>query len=399
MFYKIEDALADLKKGKPIIVVDDENRENEGDFVALSEKATPELINFFITHGRGLVCTTITGDRARELNLNMMVDENTDPYGTAFTISVDHEKTETGISAFERAETIQALIDEKSVAEDFKRPGHVFPLIAMDGGVFERKGHTEASVDLAKLCGVAPSAVICEIINEDGTMSRLPQLQELAEKFDLKLIHIEDLIKYKQKNESLVKREVEAMLPMQNYVTFKVIGYSNQLDNKEHIAVVKGDLDSNKPILVRIHSECLTGDVFGSKRCDCGPQLDSALEQIDEEGAGVVIYLRQEGRGIGLLNKLKAYKLQSEGLDTLEANEALGFPADARDYTVAAQILKDLGVHSMRLLTNNPEKLAAMKQHNIEVVERVPHYTTIYNENKQYILTKIEKFGHLTKNN
>ncbi|MBU5465949.1 bifunctional 3,4-dihydroxy-2-butanone-4-phosphate synthase/GTP cyclohydrolase II [Virgibacillus sp. MSJ-26] len=399
MFYKIEDALADLKKGKPIIVVDDENRENEGDFVALSEKATPELINFFITHGRGLVCTTITSDRARKLNLNMMVDENTDPYGTAFTISVDHEKTETGISAFERAETIQALIDEKSVAEDFKRPGHVFPLIAKNGGVFERKGHTEASVDLAKLCDVAPSAVICEIINEDGTMSRLPQLQELAEKFDLKLIHIEDLIKYKQKNESLVQREVETMLPMQNYGTFKVIGYSNQLDNKEHIAVVKGDLDSNKPILVRIHSECLTGDVFGSKRCDCGPQLDSALEQISEEGAGVVIYLRQEGRGIGLLNKLKAYKLQSEGLDTLEANEALGFQADERDYTVAAQILKDLGIHSMRLLTNNPEKIAAMKQHNIDVVERVPHYTTVYQENKQYILTKIEKFGHLTKNN
>lgn len=399
MFHTIGDALADLKQGKPIIVVDDEDRENEGDFVALSDHITPELINFMITHGKGLVCTTLTSERAEELKLNMMTDDNTDPYGTAFTVSVDHESTETGISAYERAATIQSLIDPKAKAGDFKRPGHVFPLVAKDGGVFKRKGHTEASIDLAKLCGATPSAVICEIINADGTMARVPELKQMAERFNLKLIHIEALLAYKKKHERLVNREVETWLPTEKYGMLRAIGYSNQLEDKEHTAFVKGDparFDKDKPILVRIHSECLTGDLLGSKRCDCGPQLDHALKQMEEEGSGVLIYMRQEGRGIGLLNKLKAYKLQSEGLDTLEANEALGFGGDERDYTVAAQILKDLDATSVRLLTNNPDKIEALREHDIDVVERVPHYTTVFEENKQYILTKIEKFGHLT---
>lgn len=399
MFHTIGEALADLKQGKPIIVVDDEDRENEGDFVALSDHITPELINFMITHGKGLVCTTLTSERAEELKLNMMTDDNTDPYGTAFTVSVDHESTETGISAYERAATIQSLIDPKAKAGDFKRPGHVFPLVAKDGGVFKRKGHTEASIDLAKLCGATPSAVICEIINADGTMARVPELKQMAERFNLKLIHIEALLAYKKKHERLVNREVETWLPTEKYGMLRAIGYSNQLEDKEHTAFVKGDparFDKDKPILVRIHSECLTGDLLGSKRCDCGPQLDHALKQMEEEGSGVLIYMRQEGRGIGLLNKLKAYKLQSEGLDTLEANEALGFGGDERDYTVAAQILKDLDATSVRLLTNNPDKIEALREHDIDVVERVPHYTTVFEENKQYILTKIEKFGHLT---
>lgn len=399
MFHTIGDALADLKQGKPIIVVDDEDRENEGDFVALSDHITPELINFMITHGKGLVCTTLTSERAEELKLNMMTDDNTDPYGTAFTVSVDHESTETGISAYERAATIQSLLDPKAKAGDFKRPGHVFPLVAKDGGVFKRKGHTEASIDLAKLCGATPSAVICEIINADGTMARVPELKQMAERFNLKLIHIEALLAYKKKHERLVNREVETWLPTEKYGMLRAIGYSNQLEDKEHTAFVKGDparFDKDKPILVRIHSECLTGDLLGSKRCDCGPQLDHALKQMEEEGSGVLIYMRQEGRGIGLLNKLKAYKLQSEGLDTLEANEALGFGGDERDYTVAAQILKDLDATSVRLLTNNPDKIEALREHDIDVVERVPHYTTVFEENKQYILTKIEKFGHLT---
>ncbi|HLR51414.1 MAG TPA: bifunctional 3,4-dihydroxy-2-butanone-4-phosphate synthase/GTP cyclohydrolase II [Candidatus Avamphibacillus sp.] len=396
MFHTIEEALSDLKKGKPIIVVDDEKRENEGDFVALSDRVTPELINFMITHGKGLVCTTITSERARELNLDRMTDEITDPYETAFTVSVDHQSTETGISAFERATTIKSLVDKNAMASDFKRPGHVFPLVAKEGGVFERKGHTEASIELAKLCGAIPSAVICEIINKDGTMARLPELKILGKTFNLKVIHIEKLIEYKKKNECLVNREIGTSLPTETYGTLRAIGYSNLLDDKEHIAFVKGNLDTTDPILVRIHSECLTGDVFGSKRCDCGSQLDNALKQMKEEGAGILIYLRQEGRGIGLLNKLKAYKLQSEGMDTLEANEALGFSGDDRDYTVAAQILKDLGITSVRLLTNNPDKLKTLGEHGIDVVERIPHYTTISRENKQYILTKIEKFGHLT---
>src|SRR5699024_3903383 len=372
MFHTIDEALLDLKKGKPIIVVDNEDRENEGDLVALSEKVTPELINFMITHGKGLVCTTITSDRANELNLDMMVNENSDPFKTAFTVSVDHENTETGISAFERAETIQALIDKNTKASEFKRPGHIFPLIGKKGGVFVRKGHTEASLDLAKLCEAIPSAVICEIINDDGTMARVPHLYHMAEQFNLKMIHIDELIEYKKKHDILVKREIEAVLPTEKYGTFNVVGYTNQLDDEEHIALVKGNINEDGPVLVRVHSECLTGDVFGSKRCDCGPQLDEALKQMHAVGAGILIYLRQEGRGIGLLNKLKAYKLQSEGLDTLDANEALGFSADERDYTVATHILKELGVHSIKLLTNNPEKINAMSKHDIDVVERMP---------------------------
>lgn len=398
MFHTIEEALIELKKGKPIIVVDDEDRENEGDIVALADKTTPELINFMITYGKGLVCMPLTTARASELNLKPMTDENTDPYQTAFTVSVDHKETTTGISAFERAATIQALIDEKAEPRDFKRPGHIFPLVAKEGGVFERKGHTEAAVDLAKLCGATPAAVICEIITEDGTMARLPELEKMTVKFDLKMIHIEELIKFKKQNERIVKREIEAMLPTESHGLFKVIGYSNRLDDKEHIALVKGTPTNDSSTVVRIHSECLTGDVLGSKRCDCGPQLDEALKQLNEAKSGVLIYLRQEGRGIGLLNKLKAYKLQSEGLDTLEANEALGFPGDGRDYTVAACILKELGIDSIRLLTNNPDKIAALDQHGINVVERIPLYTTVYEENKSYISTKIKKFGHLAQN-
>src|SRR5690625_2084125 len=398
MFHTIDEALIDLKKGKPIIVVDNEDRENEGDLVALSEKVTPELVNFMITHGKGLVCTTITSDRAKALNLDMMVDENSDPFKTAFTVSVDHEGTETGISAFERAETIQALINDNTKANEFKRPGHVFPLIGKEGGVFVRKGHTEASLDLAKLCGAMPSAVICEIINDDGTMARVPDLHQMAEQFNLKMIHIEELIEYKKKYDTLVKREIEAVLPTEKHGMCKDVGYTNQLDDEEHIALVKRNLNADEPVLVRVHSECLTGDVFGSKRCDCGPQLDEALKQMHATLAGVLIYLRQEGRGIGLLNKLKAYKLQSEGLDTLDANEALGFSADERDYTIAAHMLKDLGVHSIKLLTNNPEKINAMSKHDIDVVERMPLHTSVHKENKQYMLTKIERFGHLAKN-
>lgn len=396
MFDSIEDALIDLKAGKPVIVVDDENRENEGDLVALSDQVTPEVINFMITHARGLVCTTITETLAQKLNLNLMTKNSTDPLGTAFTISIDHKETTTGISAYERALTIKALTDPNSIDTDFKRPGHVFPLIGKAGGVLTREGHTEASIDLASLCGAEPSGVICEIIKEDGTMARLPELKQTADQFDLKLISIEELVAYRKLTENLVKREAEISLPTDNYGSFNVIGYSNELDDKEHIALVKGDIQTDQPVYVRIHSECLTGDVFGSRKCDCGSQLNNALEKINEDQAGVLIYLRQEGRGIGLINKLKAYSLQEQGMDTLEANEALGFPGDSRDYTVAAHILKDLDVKNIKLLTNNPDKVAAMRNLGINIVERVPHYPAVHDDNKAYIETKIEKFGHLS---
>ncbi len=394
MFHKVEEAIEELKKGKVVIVCDDEDRENEGDFIALAEKTTPEVINFMATHGRGLICTPVNEEIAHKLNLHPMVVNNTDVHGTAFTVSIDHISSTTGISAYERSATVMALVNEATVASDFQRPGHIFPLIAKDGGVLQRAGHTEAAVDLAVLAGGKPAGVICEIMNEDGTMARVPDLTKIAEQFDLKMITIKDLIAYRRKHDQLISREVEVSLPTA-FGDFKAVGYTNKLDNKEHVALIKGDIDHNSPVLVRVHSECLTGDVFGSERCDCGPQLHAALTQIEEEGRGILLYMRQEGRGIGLLNKLRAYKLQEEGYDTVEANEKLGFAADLREYGIGAQILKDLGVKQMKLLTNNPRKITGLKGYDLEVVERVPLQMPAVDANKKYLDTKAKKLGHL----
>lgn len=391
---RVEEAIYELMRGKVIIVVDDEDRENEGDFVALAEKATPEVINFMITEGRGLVCMPITAERAEELDLKPMVAQNTDFHGTAFTVSIDHVDTTTGISAYERSLTVKAIMDPNAKPSDFRRPGHMFPLIAKKGGVLRRAGHTEAAVDLARMCGSYPAGVICEVIKEDGTMARLPDLVKIAKQFDLKLISVKDLIHYRNEKEKLVTREVEVRMPT-DYGEFRAIAYTNDVDSKEHVALVKGEIDGEEPVLVRVHSECLTGDVFHSHRCDCGSQFEAALQQIEEAGNGVLLYMRQEGRGIGLVNKLKAYKLQEQGLDTVDANLKLGFPADLRDYGIGAQILKDLGVRKIRLLTNNPRKITGLEGYGLEVVQRVPIQMTENEDNSNYLHTKQKKLGHL----
>lgn len=393
---RIEDALEDLRQGKMIILVDEADRENEGDLVMAAEKATPDMVNFMAMHGRGLICLTLTEEKADQLDLPLMVSDNTSKFKTAFTVSIEAKKgVTTGISAADRSTTILAAIADNSSADDISRPGHIFPLRAKPGGVLIRAGQTEGSVDLARLAGLKPSGVICEIMNDDGTMSRMPDLEKFAKKHDMKIVTTADLIKYRMVKESLVSRAAETMIPTFYGGDFKAIAYDNQVDSHEHLALVKGEIDPEEAILVRVHSECLTGDVFGSQRCDCGPQLHTAMKTIEKEGKGVIVYMHQEGRGIGLANKLKAYALQDEGKDTVEANEILGFKSDLRDYGLGAQILVDLGIKKMKLMTNNPKKIVGLEGYGLEIVERVPIQMSPTKDNVKYLETKRRKMGHL----
>jgi 3,4-dihydroxy 2-butanone 4-phosphate synthase/GTP cyclohydrolase II len=391
----VEDAIADIKAGKVVIVVDDADRENEGDFITAARNATPEVINFMATHGRGLICAPLIEDRCNELGLQLMVTDNTAVYETPFTVSVDligHGCT-TGISASDRSKTIKALIDPTIKPEELGKPGHIFPLKAKRGGVLRRTGHTEATIDLARMAGFEPAGVLVEIMNEDGTMARLPELLEMAKKFNLKIISIEDMIAYRLRTESLIEREVKIKLPTK-IGNFDLYAYKQTTTGQEHLALVKGEWEKDEAVLVRVHSSCLTGDIFGSCRCDCGPQLEKAMEMVEKEGKGVIVYMNQEGRGIGLLNKLKAYKLQEEGRDTVEANLELGFKMDERDYGVGAQILRDLGVSKIKLLTNNPTKRAGLVGYGLEIVENIALEIESNEHNKLYLQTKKNKMGH-----
>ena len=394
---RVEEAIEDIRLGRMVIVADDEDRENEGDLVMAAAMATPDHVNFMARHGRGLICVTLTPERADELDLPPMADRNTDPQGTAFTIAVDaHERfgVTTGISAHDRAKTIEVLMDPGTVPGDLRRPGHMFPLRAKAGGVLRRVGQTEASVDLARLAGLPPVGVICEILNEDGTMARRPELERFAQEHRLKFITVADLVAYRLRRTRIVERVAEAALPTR-FGDFRVFAYESILDKREHLALVKGDITGKGNVLVRMHSECMTGDVFGSERCDCGEQLAAAMRQIEEEGQGAIIYLRQEGRGIGLVNKLKAYQLQDEGMDTVEANQELGFKPDLRDYGIGAQILLDLGLHSIRLLTNNPRKIVGLDGYDIEITGREPLLVEPGEHNEGYLETKRAKLGHI----
>ena len=392
---KIPEAIEDIKAGRFIIIIDDESRENEGDLAMAAEKVTPDAINFMAKHGRGLICLPVLGERLDELSIPMMVGENTSKHETAFTVSIEAKhRVSTGISAHDRAATIKAVLDPATRPDDLARPGHTFPLRAREGGVLVRVGHTEAIVDLARLAGLYPAGVICEIMNEDGTMARLPQLEAFATEHGLKVVSIAELIAYRRRHERLVTRVTQASLPTR-YGDFIAIAYRSTIDPDEHVALVKGDISGEEPVLVRVHSECLTGDVFGSLRCDCGDQIAMAMQAIAEEGRGVFLYMRQEGRGIGLHNKIAAYALQDEGMDTVEANESLGFPADLRDYGIGAQILVDLGLRDIRLLTNNPRKVVGVDGYGLRVVETLPLIVSPNPSNLRYLKTKQQKLGHL----
>ena len=392
---RVEEAIEDIRQGKVVIVVDDEDRENEGDFVTAARNATPEVINFMAKHGRGLICAPLTEDHCNALGLELMVRDNTALHETPFTVSVDLKGrgTTTGISAADRSKTMLALIDPATKAEDLARPGHIFPLKARNGGVLRRTGHTEAAVDLARLAGMEPAGCIVEILNDDGTMARLPELLEIAGRFDLKVISIEDLVAYRMRTERIIERQVDIKLPT-TFGDFELVAYRQTTTGEDHLALIKGTWDAGEPVLVRVHSSCVTGDIFGSCRCDCGPQLHRSMEMIEAAGKGVIVYMQQEGRGIGLMNKLKAYKLQEQGADTVEANLMLGFGMDTRDYGVGAQILHDLGVRKMRLMTNNPKKRTGLVGYGLEIVENVPIEIAANKHNQRYLRTKKEKMGH-----
>ena len=394
-FDAIPDALEAIRQGRLVIVVDDEDRENEGDFVGAAETITPELVNFMATHGRGLICVPLTHERAAALDLGMMAPADTSLYGTPFTMSVDYKLgTTTGISAADRAKTIRALADPLARPADFARPGHVFPLRAQQGGVLRRTGHTEATVDLARLAGLTPVGVLVEIMNDDGTMARVPDLMHIARRFDVRIVTIKDLVAYRMRTERLVQRVIEVEMPTR-HGDFRLVAYEDIATGENHLALVKGEWSEDEPVLVRVHSQCVTGDIFGSKRCDCGEQLSAAMQHVEAAGRGVVLYMKQEGRGIGLINKLRAYKLQQEGLDTVEANEALGFKMDHRDYGIGCQILRDLGIRKLRLMTNNPTKRVGLAGYGLEIVERVPIEVPPNEVNEKYLLTKRDRMGHL----